>query len=50
MREISKPLVTKIGDYAEIARYFPNRINTPVSYTHLVSMAGVYSMGDYKVT
>ena len=39
MREISKPLVTKIGDYAEIARYFPNRINTQimkaVSYTHL---------------
>ena len=30
MREISKPLVTKIGDYAEIARYFPNRINTQI--------------------
>lgn len=28
MREISKPLVCKIGDYAEIARYFPNKINT----------------------
>ena len=30
MREISKPLVCKIGDYAEIARYFPNRINTQI--------------------
>lgn len=28
MREISKPLVTKIGNYSECARYFPNRINT----------------------
>ena len=30
MREVSKPLVCKIGDYAEIARYFPNRINTQI--------------------
>ena len=30
MREISKPLVCKIGDYSEIARYFPNRINTQI--------------------
>lgn len=30
MREISKHLVTKIGDYAELARYFPNRINTQI--------------------
>ena len=30
MREISKPLVCKIGDYSEIARYFPNKINTQV--------------------
>lgn len=28
MREISKPLVCKIGDYSEVARYFPNKINT----------------------
>lgn len=28
MREISKPLVIKIGNYSECARYFPNRINT----------------------
>lgn len=28
MREISKPLVCKIGNYSETARYFPNRINT----------------------
>lgn len=30
MKEISKPLVCKIGDYAELARYFPNRINTQI--------------------
>ena len=30
MREISKPLVCKIGDYAEMARYFPNRVNTQI--------------------
>lgn len=30
MREISRPLVCKIGDYSEIARYFPNRINTQI--------------------
>lgn len=30
MREISKPLVCKIGEHAEIARYFPNRINTQI--------------------
>ena len=30
MREISKPLVCKIGDYSEIARYVPNRINTQI--------------------
>ena len=30
MREISKPLFCKIGDYAEIARYFPNRVNTQI--------------------
>lgn len=28
MREISKPLVCKIGNYSESARYFPDRINT----------------------
>lgn len=28
MREISKPLVCKIGNYSEIARCFPDRINT----------------------
>lgn len=28
MREISEPLVRKIGNYSEVARYFPNRINT----------------------
>ena len=28
MREISKPLVCKIGNYSERARYFPDRINT----------------------
>lgn len=30
MREISEPLVCKIGNYSEIARYFPNRINTQI--------------------
>ena len=30
MREISKHLVCKIGDYAELARYFPNRVNTQI--------------------
>lgn len=30
MREISKPLVCKIGEYAEMARYFPNRVNTQI--------------------
>ncbi len=30
MREISKELVCKIGDYAEVAKYFPNRINTQI--------------------
>ncbi len=30
MREISKDLVCKIGDYSESARYFPNRINTQI--------------------
>ena len=30
MREISKDLVCKIGDYAEVAKYFPNRINTQI--------------------
>lgn len=28
MREISKPLVCKIGNFSEVARCFPNRINT----------------------
>lgn len=30
MREISRPLVCKIGNYAEVARYFPERINTEI--------------------
>ena len=30
MREISKHLVCKIGEYAEMARYFPNRVNTQI--------------------
>lgn len=30
MKEISRPLVCRIGDYAELARYFPNRINTQI--------------------
>lgn len=30
MREISKPLVCKIGGYSEVARYFPERINTEI--------------------
>ncbi len=30
MNEISKPLVCKIGEYSEIARCFPNRINTEI--------------------
>lgn len=30
MREISKPLVCKIGNYSEVARYFPDRINTEI--------------------
>ena len=30
MREISKHLVCKIGEYAEMARYFPHRVNTQI--------------------
>lgn len=30
MREISKPLVCKIGNFAEAARYFPERVNTEI--------------------
>ena len=30
MREISQPLVCKIGNYSEVARYFPDRINTEI--------------------
>lgn len=30
MREISEPLVCKIGNYSEMARYFPNRVNTQI--------------------
>lgn len=30
MREISQPLVSKIGNYSEVARYFPERINTEI--------------------
>lgn len=30
MREISKHLVCKIGGYSEVARYFPERINTEI--------------------
>ncbi|MEG1505206.1 MAG: diaminopimelate epimerase, partial [Lachnospiraceae bacterium] len=30
LKEISKPLVCKIGEYAEYARCFPNRINTEI--------------------
>ncbi len=30
MREISKHLVCQIGEYAEMARYFPNRVNTQI--------------------
>jgi diaminopimelate epimerase len=30
MREISKPLVCKIGNFSEVARYFPERINTEI--------------------
>lgn len=30
MKEISKPLVCKIGNYSECARFFPNRINTQI--------------------
>lgn len=30
MRDISKHLVCKIGDYAEKSRYFPNRVNTQI--------------------
>lgn len=30
MREISEPLVCKIGNYSEVARYFPKRINTQI--------------------
>ncbi|MDD2980195.1 MAG: diaminopimelate epimerase [Hespellia sp.] len=30
MREISEPLVCKIGNYSEVARYFPNKINTQI--------------------
>lgn len=30
MREISQPLVSKIGNYSETARYFPNKINTQI--------------------
>lgn len=30
MREISQPLVTKIGNYSEVARYFPEKINTEI--------------------
>ena len=30
MREISQPLVTKIGNYSETARYFPEKVNTEI--------------------
>ena len=30
MREISKPLVCKIGNFSETARYFPERVNTEI--------------------
>ena len=30
MREISKNIVCKIGDYSECAKYFPHRINTQI--------------------
>ena len=30
MREISQPLVCKIGNYSEVARYFPDRINSEI--------------------
>ncbi|WP_122643522.1 diaminopimelate epimerase [Luxibacter massiliensis] len=30
MREVSRPLVCKIGNYSEVARYFPERINTEI--------------------
>lgn len=30
MREISKPLVCKIGNFSEVARYFPDRVNTEI--------------------
>ena len=30
MREISKPLVCKIGNFSEVARYFPEKINTEI--------------------
>ena len=30
MREISKPLVCKIGNFSEVARYFPERVNTEI--------------------
>ena len=30
MKEVSKHLVCKIGNHSEIARYFPNKINTQV--------------------
>ena len=30
MREISKSIVCKIGDYSECAKYFPHRINTQI--------------------
>ena len=30
MREISKPLVCKIGNFSEMARYFPERVNTEI--------------------
>lgn len=30
MREISQPLVCKIGNYSEVARYFPEKINTEI--------------------
>lgn len=32
MKEISRPLVEKIGEHSECSRFFPNRINTQIMY------------------
>lgn len=39
MREISKPLVCKIGNFSENARYFPERVNTEIM--HVIDQSNI---------